>query len=336
MNILIIGLGSIGQRHLRNLYKLDKSYKFFALRKKFSTPLLSNVNNVLNGDIKKKYNITYIKKLEDIKICKYKIDVAFVCTPSSLHIDQAIWLLNNNINLFVEKPIGINQKNIRRLNKLLKKKPNVKHMVGYQLKFNPVILKLKKIINQKLIGQIFHIKVHNGENIKDFHPYEDYRTSYTSIKKLGGGVVLCQIHEIDYLMYLFEDYKINIIHSNVNKLSNLDINVEDVCDALFLLKKKNERIICNFHLNFFERPKKRSLEIVGEKGKIVVNLNKSEITIFHNQNKRKIKYPIGRNLIFIKQIKYFIDTIKTKKKIKKEYNLANGIQSLKLALKLKN
>ena len=315
MNILIIGLGSIGQRHLRNLNILDKHIKFFALRKKFSTPLLSNFNNVLKSDVKKKYKITYIKKLEDIKIFKYKIDAAFVCTPSSFHVDQAIWLLNNNINLFVEKPIGISQKNISKLNKLLKKKPDVKHMVGYQLKFNPVILKLKKIINQKLIGQIFHIKIHNGENVKDFHPYEDYRSSYTSVKKLGGGVVLCQIHEIDYLMYLFNDYKINIIYSNVNKLSNLNLNVEDVCDALFLLKKKNKKIICNFHINFFERPKKRSLEIIGERGKIKVNLNKGEIIIFHNQNKKKFKYPAGRNSIFIKQTKYFLDTIKKKRKI---------------------
>jgi predicted dehydrogenase len=72
--------------------------------------------------IKKKYKITYIKKLEDIKIFKYKIDVAFVFTPSTFHIDQEIWLLNNNINLFVEKPIGISQKNISKLNKSLKNK----------------------------------------------------------------------------------------------------------------------------------------------------------------------------------------------------------------------
>jgi len=115
MNILILGLGSIGQRHLRNLYHLDKKINFFAVRKKFSTPLLTNKNEALNGDIKKVYNIKYLRKLDDVKKEKLKIDAAFVCTPSKFHVDEAIWLIKNNINIFVEKPLGSSLKNINKL-----------------------------------------------------------------------------------------------------------------------------------------------------------------------------------------------------------------------------
>ena len=53
MNILILGLGSIGQRHLRNIKKTYPNAKIFALRKKYTTPLLNNKNIVIKGDIKK-------------------------------------------------------------------------------------------------------------------------------------------------------------------------------------------------------------------------------------------------------------------------------------------
>ena len=57
MNILILGLGSIGQIHLRNLSTLNRKFNFFAIRKKFTTPSLNNQNLVTNQDIKKRYNL---------------------------------------------------------------------------------------------------------------------------------------------------------------------------------------------------------------------------------------------------------------------------------------
>ena len=66
MNILIIGLGSIGQRHLRNLKIIQPKAQLYALRRKYITPLLNNANKVITGDIKKKYSLKYINNLEDI------------------------------------------------------------------------------------------------------------------------------------------------------------------------------------------------------------------------------------------------------------------------------
>ena len=110
MNILILGLGSIGQRHLRNLHSINKNFNFFVLRKKFITPSLNNKNLVVKQDIKKKYKLKYLKDLSQIKSLGLKIDAAFICTPSKYHIDEAIWLIKNNINVFVEKPLGSNLK----------------------------------------------------------------------------------------------------------------------------------------------------------------------------------------------------------------------------------
>ena len=268
MNILILGLGSIGQRHLRNLAALDKKFNFFIVRKKFITPSLNNENLVIKQDIKKKYNLKYFKNLNQIKKKKIKIDVAFVCTPSKYHIKEAIWLIRNNINVFVEKPLGSSLKDIAQLKKIILKKKKVLHMMGYQLKFNPIIKKIHESLKKNFIGKVNNIFVHNGEHIEDFHPYENYKVSYAARKDLGGGVVLSQIHEIDYILYLFSNYKLKIINSICKKISDLNIDVEDTLVSNLSLKKKGNLALCSIHLNFFERPKKRKISIIGKKGKI--------------------------------------------------------------------
>tara|TARA_B100000579_G_scaffold16581_1_gene11748 strand:+ start:137 stop:1135 length:999 start_codon:yes stop_codon:yes gene_type:complete len=332
MNVLILGLGSIGQRHLRNLRTIDKKVKFFTLRRKYTTPFLNNKNQVVKGKIEKAYNIKNFKTFKEIK----NIDAALICTPSKFHISEAITLLKKNIHLFIEKPLGSSLKDIDKLKKIILSKPKIKTMMGFQLKFNPLILKLKKLIENNAIGRIYSCHVHHGEHISDFHPYEDYKISYAARKSLGGGVVLTQIHEIDYLLFLFKNYKINIMKSFSAKISNLKIDVEDVLEAYLKLEnKKKHEIFCNLHLNFFERPKKREIKLLGENGKIECDLNKLEINIFKNKNLKSIKFNIDRNEIFKDELKYFLKCIKNKKKISSDYDVLNGIKSLKIALKLK-
>ena len=258
MNILILGLGSIGQRHLRNLRLIEPKSNFYAINsnRKKNTPLLNNFNQVLKGDIKKKYSLSYFNSIAEIYRNNIKIDCAFVCTPSSKHISQVIELLKYNIHCFVEKPLGSSSKKLSELENLLKKKDKLITMMGYQLRFNPLLIYLNKIIKKKSpIGKLISANIHHGENIKDFHPYEDYRVSYAANKKLGGGVILTQIHEIDYFLYLFSEYKIINTTYISSKISDLDI---DVFFSNFLLKKNKNKISCSINLNYFERPKKES------------------------------------------------------------------------------
>ena len=90
---------------------------------------------------------------------------------------------------------------------------------------------------------------------------KDYRISYASRKKLGGGVLLTQIHEIDYFLDLFGKYKIKILSSKLKKKSNLDIDVEDTFDGKLLISKKNIRSIpVNIHLDYYTHRKKNILK----------------------------------------------------------------------------
>ena len=70
MNVLIIGLGSIGQRHLRNIKKLYPKTNFFSYRRVFKTPSLNNLNQVKKFDLKSRFKITYISSLNNLKNIK--------------------------------------------------------------------------------------------------------------------------------------------------------------------------------------------------------------------------------------------------------------------------
>jgi len=333
MKILIVGLGSIGQRHLRNIIKLDKTIEIYAYRRYLKTPVLDNKNNILKKNFKEKYNIKYLDGLNNLK--KFKIKAALICTPSSFHIKEAITLVNQGISVFIEKPLSSNLKGIKKLKNLIKRK-KVIGMMGYQLKFCPIINKLRNIVRSEKYGKPKYVYIHHGEHIKNFHKYENYKNLYASKRNLGGGVILTQIHEIDYLFYIFNNFSLIKINSFSGKLTNLKIDVEDTLISNFLLKNNKNRLFGSLHLNYYEIPRKREINIIFENSKISADLVNQKIKIY-NKNKTKIlKYKYERNDLFIKEMRYFFDKLKNNRKVDKDYSIDNGIMSMKIALKLKS
>ena len=245
---------------------------------------------------------------------KIKIDCAFICSPSSFHVKQAIWCIKNNIPVFVEKPVATNFRDLNKINFLIKKKPNLPNVVGYQLRFNPLINYLKRnIFIKKKLGQIYNCEIFHGEHVADFHSYENYQESYASKKSLGGGVILTQIHELDYLNYLFEDYSLVNKKYFTKKISKLKIDVEDNYIAIFnFLSKKKQNVIAKVTCSYMQIPRKRDIFVSCEKGSVYVDLVKQKITILYKNKKFTKIFKFKRNNMFQEEIKYFFKLLKNK------------------------
>ena len=343
MNILFIGIGVVGQRHIRNIKSNFKNIKFYNINSDHSKQVYG-VNKPLKGDVNLKYNLKTIN-FNDINK-KIKIDAAFICLPNYLHSKFLKKLVDKNVHVFLEKPGGINNQDLKLLEKIQKKNKN-QIMLGYHLRFNPVILKLKKLIKDKTVGNILNVLAENGEHIADYRPYQKYWKVYHAKKNEGGGTSLNQIHEIDYLLYLFEDYNFKLANTFDDKISNIKVDTEDSISSNFIVSKFKEKFLITLLLNSYERPKNRTLKIIGSKGKIVANLLKNYIKIYHYKSfnngimkdkkisKKNFHFKFKRNDLFINEIKYFIRTLKKNKSIDKKYGLSKSIKALKLALKLK-
>lgn len=315
-SILIVGLGSIGFRHLKNLQSLGYKDIYVYRTKK----------GINNYSISKK--IKLIQNF-DLAITEKKFNLIILSNPTSEHIKFAIKCVKKGINVYIEKPLSHNLKNIQKLVNL-SKKSKTKILIGCQLRFNPNLIYIKEFLKRKKLGKIYSVFCDAGQYLPEWHFGENFKKSYAAKKRLGGGVILTLIHEIDYLYWLFGPFK--SINSIGGKITNLDINVEDtVCSNI---KTKNNVSIL-LRTDYWRKPPTRTLNIIGEKGQIDWDYFNKELKITDRNGKNLIrkKIKLNNNHNYLNIIKHFINCIE-KDKLPK-VPLAEGIYTLKVALAIK-
>jgi len=315
VKILVVGYGSIGKRHVKNLLKYSKHEILVLTKRKIShkieprVKIFNSLNQVLNE----------------------KPKIGFITNETSFHVKTAIRLAKKNIHLFIEKPLSNSNKNIKILEKIVKEKKLITQM-GCNWRFHPCIKKIKKLIEKKDIGKIYSVQVESNSYLPDWHPYEDYRKGYAARDDLGGGVLLTCIHEIDFLYWFFG--KAEKVFSITEKLSELDVTADDIT-AMIIKFKKN--ILAEVHLDYFQRPEFRSCKIIGTKGTLYWDSNINEVKMFSKNKKKWIRKislkKYEKNKMYIDEIKYFLNIVE--KKEQSINPLKQGIDTLDIILAAK-
>ena len=258
MKILIIGYGSIGQRHFR---------------------ILSAIKEVKSIDVVSTQNLSNIKvykTLEDIKkINEY--DYFIIASETYLHFEQLKFICSkvDNKIILVEKPIFSEVE--QSLNLL-----NNRVLVAYNFRFHPVIEKLKDILKDKVI---YYANIIAGQYLPTWRPNTDYKKSYSADINKGGGVLRDLSHELDYINYLFGDLlKINSINS---KISNLEISSDDIFTAVAVTSKK---IIINVTMDYISKVPIRRLLIHCKNETFDIDLGKNIIEIYSEIDNETITF----------------------------------------------
>ena len=265
--VLIIGFGSIGRRHAKILKK---------------NPNIKNVFVLTNQNCP-----SYIKIKSLREINKINPDYIIISSETSKHFTQLNYIEKNFKNkiILVEKPLF-------EKNKKLTLKNN-KVFVGYNMRFNPIIKKIRKII---LNRKIWSVNVFCGSYLPNWRKNIDYSKSSSAIKKKGGGVLLDLSHELDYLRWIFGDFKIKYVINK--KISDLKINTDDF---LCLTGKFKKKIYLQLNLNYFTREAKRQILIDGKDLSISANLINKNITFYDKKKFNKIKYNFNRDYTYKEQ-----------------------------------
>lgn len=319
MKILIIGCGSIGTRHLKNLISISAGEIIaYRTRKKKIR------------DIEEKYHIKTYSDLDEA--LDQNPDAALITNPTSLHIQTALTAANHGCHLFIEKPISHNLNGIDELMNITRKKTLVV-LIGCNLRFHPCMKFVKKLIDTNRIGKVISARVQMGQYLPDWHPWEDYRAMYSAHRSLGGGIILDAIHELDYVRWLLGD--VDQVFSLSDKLSDLDIDTEDVAEIL--MKFKNGTI-AEVHLDYIQRYPGRSCEIIGDKGSILLDLIKGIVNVYTSEKKEWELYEkpeeYEMNQTYIDEMSHFINCIKGKER--PLISIEDGVEVLKLALAAKD
>jgi predicted dehydrogenase len=197
-----------------------------------------------------------------------KIDGVLISNPSSEHAYPLEQVIKKNIPCYIEKPIVSTLKDLLKIKQLSASFPyTATSMVGCNLRYLPSLKKVKEIISQKKLGNIVRVCIEAGQWLPDWRPDQDYRKVYSARKELGGGVILDLIHEIDLIVWLFDefqDYKVYNKHC-----SNLQINSDDV--ACILLNYNNGPLV-SMNLDYVSRFPTRIYKFIGEEGTLIWDL----------------------------------------------------------------
>jgi len=306
MKILIAGLGGIGQRHLRNLRTLlGDGVEIFAVDPRGNIPVITDDLQVEAGaSLEKKYGLKIFPQLEPA--LALKPDAAFICTPTSLHISTALLAARAGSHLFIEKPLSHSLEQVDELFHQVDQ-GGLTAVVGYQMRFHPCLKRLHALIQEKKVQRILSVRAEIGEYLPGWHRYEDYRQMYASRQDLGGGVILSQIHELDYLYWLFGLPK--SVYALGGHLSRLEIDVEDTAEILMKFNLDDQSVPVSLHVDYLQRPGCRSCDVIGDGGKVLVNLSALSVEVFDSEGKQvetSHYTDFQRNQMFLDELNGFL------------------------------
>ena len=176
MKFLIVGLGSIGRRHFRNLIALGEK----------DIVLLRSHRATLPDDELAGYSVE-TDLSEALK--KYQPDAVIIANPTALHLDIAIPCANAGCSILIEKPISNSLDRVDELASALRQGGG-QLLVGFQFRFHPTLQKAAQLLKDHAIGKPLSFHAHWGEYLPNWHPWEDFKQGYAARPDLGGGVIL--------------------------------------------------------------------------------------------------------------------------------------------------
>ena len=204
--------------------------------------------------------ISYKKMVEE-----NDIDIIAISTESGYHYEQSIFMLNNNINVLVEKPMALKEEHALEMIELASTK-NLNLGVCFQNRFNPPIQLLRKQIDNGKFGRIYAITANIYWNRgKGYYEQAPWRGTHA----LDGGALMNQcIHNIDLLQWMSDS-----IPNELNAmLSNFNHNYLEVEDYGSIQIRFENGIIGNIEGSVALYPKnyKETLVVIGEKGTVEI------------------------------------------------------------------
>lgn len=330
MRALVVGLGGIGQRHVRNLRALlGADVDIDAYRVRRQSPVLTEQFEVTKGaDLEATYGLRSFDNLEEA--LARRPSMVFICNPSSLHLEVAMAAAEAGCHLLIEKPLSASWEGVEALADLVERR-KLAALVGYQMRFHPCLRQMRALLQQRRIGSVLAVKAEIGEYLPGWHPYEDYRGMYASRRGLGGGVTLTQIHEFDYLFWLFGMPR--RVFALGGHLSSLEVDVEDVSSILMECVIDGRLVPVHLHQDYLQQPPARTCKVIGDEGKIVVDFAALTVEVF--ARKEKVAETLSfagfeRNQMFLDEMHHFLACVRGEQS--PLVPVRDGAQSLRMAL----
>lgn len=292
-HILILGSGSVGKRHARNLASLGCDISCYDPREERIEELAAETPvKAASTDLKEAFSIQ-------------GLDGVVVASPTAFHPSQTIRALEMGLPILLEKPPA---KTLAETQAMLKavEKTGVPVLLGYTWRWWPPLGRVRELLESGRIGRILHVQFYMSAHLADWHPWEPYQEFFMASKEQGGGALLDESHWIDLMLWYFG--KPESVYGQVEKISDLEIETDDNVD---IIAKYPDGKRVTIHLDLYGRPHEKSIRFVGNRGTILWTADPNRISIGTGmeQEWEYENYTCGRNDMFMGVAIEFLDML---------------------------
>src|SRR5437660_1625779 len=292
MRIVVIGVGSIGQRHLKNL--LGLGHEIVAVL---------DPSEARRAEVRRATSPRCVVTADEDEVFGSAADAAVICSPAHRHLDQARAALRRGWHVFVEKPLAHTLEGTAALvDEAARAGRTV--LVGCNLRFLPSLQLVKRLVDEGRIGRPLAARAQCGYYLPFWRPDTDYREGYGAKQATGGGIILDSIHEFDYLTWLLGLPR--EVFAYAGKVSTLEIDTEDSADVLM---RFDYGTVANVHLDYLQRTYRRSCDVIGEDGVIAWDYIGQSVTVYGKDDRRLEVFQESinteRNQMFLDEMHHF-------------------------------
>ena len=250
LSVLIVGCGSIGKRHARVLNGLG------VRDIRACDPVLEQRNTLLAQVPSAKLYDAYDSALTDSP------DTVLICTPSQMHIPMAVEAIEAGCHVLCEKPLSDTTEGVDGLSRLAADQ-NKKVMVALCFRYHEGLVKAKRYLDSGRVGRLVSVRALMGEHLPEARP------DYAELVAAGFYSAFDLMHDLDLAIWYASQpiRRFHVVCGAYALYSELGTDLPDIAEILLEFK---DRCVASVHLDFFQRPRRRQMELIGTDGVVIV------------------------------------------------------------------
>jgi predicted dehydrogenase len=313
--VLVIGVGSIGERHLRCFQQTGRCELLFV-----------EINDALRQTIAERYGVRGFSTLDEA--LSQRPDAAVVCTPAHLHVTMATKVAETGIHLLIEKPLSTSLDGIDRLRETIERQA-IACSVAYVYRAHPVLAVMREAIHSGRFGRPLELVAVSGQHFPTYRPA--YREIYYKDRATGGGAIQDALtHVINAGEWLVGPVTRLVADAAHQRLEG--VSVEDTVH----LVARHGGVLASYSLNQHQAFNENTITVVCEQGTVRFEGHECRwrwLTTpgeaWHDEPLEPLE-PLERDSLFVAQASHFLDAVEGKRPV--ACSLDEGLQTLRVNL----
>ena len=289
--VLVVGAGSIGERHIRCFLATERAAVEFVEPK-------DSLREEVFGKCPR------AKSHRSLEAALQQFDAAVIATPAPLHVEQAIKLAERKVHVLIEKPLSVSMRGIGGLRQISEAN-SVVIGVAYVHRCNPVLAEMRAAVLSGDFGQPVELVAVCGQHFPFYRPA--YRDTYYTRHETGGGAVQDALtHIINACQWIAGD--VDRLVADIDHKVLPGVEVEDTAHVL----ARHGGVLASYSLNQYQAPNEMTITVVCERGTVRFEGHHHRWLSMKSPGDAWTEHasrPLERDELFVRQANAFLDSI---------------------------